>query len=233
MTAWYNITGTNKNSLKTWSGLEEHGKKWEVCGDSRALSSHPKDNSLERTDLVSTWIADQRDEGLRFCGHGALIDEYLLDIELLQGVGRCRGACAQDDIVARQFIRTSFLQDIFVPGDWCRRHQVTHSGNISRFLMQEPGRGCTSLNDYALLTTTELVFPEKGLRHTQQETHFVLNSTGHRVTMGDGRCTHTHTHTWNSGTRRTIALSRRDCWGTNCSTNPQLIAYHHSKCRAN
>ena len=29
-------------------------------------------------------MADQRDEGLGFCGHGALIDEYLLDIELLR-----------------------------------------------------------------------------------------------------------------------------------------------------
>lgn len=63
------------------------------------------------------FMADQRDEGLGFCGHGALIDEYLLDIELLQGAGRCRGARTQDDVVARQFIRTSFHQGTFVPGD--------------------------------------------------------------------------------------------------------------------
>lgn len=45
-------------------------------------------------------VADQGDEGLRLYGHGTLIDDYLPDIELLQGGGRCGGARAQDDIVA-------------------------------------------------------------------------------------------------------------------------------------
>lgn len=61
-------------------------------------------------------VADQGDEGLGLRGHGTLIDDYLLDIELLQGGGRCGRARAQDDVVSFQFIRTSSRQQDFVPG---------------------------------------------------------------------------------------------------------------------
>lgn len=54
----------------------------------RALSSCPRDTPLAGTYLLSTLVADQGDEGLRLCGHGTLIDDYLLDIEVLQGAGR-------------------------------------------------------------------------------------------------------------------------------------------------
>lgn len=81
----------------------------------RALSSCPRDTSLAGTYLLSTLVADQGDEGLWFCGHGTLVDDYLPDIELFQGVGRWDRAGAQDDIVTRQLIRTTLCQPTFVP----------------------------------------------------------------------------------------------------------------------
>lgn len=104
-----------------------------MCRDSRALSSRPRDRSLEGTYLLGMRMADQGDEGLGLCGHGTLVDEYLLDVEVLQGVGRRGGARTQDDIVALQFVCTSFCQDVFVPDGQCRRYQVTYRRNISRF----------------------------------------------------------------------------------------------------
>lgn len=86
-----------------------------MCRDSTALSSYPRDRSLEGTYLLGMLMADQGDEGLGLCGHGTLVDEYLLDIEVLQGAGRRGRARAQDDIVALQFICTSFCQRAFVP----------------------------------------------------------------------------------------------------------------------
>lgn len=174
------------------------------------------------------FMADQRDEGLGFCGHGALIDEYLLDIELLQGAGRCRGARTQDDVVARQFIRTSFHQGTFVPGDWCRRHQVMRNGNIPRFLMQEPGRGCTSLNDYGSVNhprTSWCCQKRAWGTHSRKCICSELN----RAESQDGGCTHI---------LETLGPEEQYHWADemlshNCSTNPQLIAYHHSKHRAN
>lgn len=112
---WYATTDTTENNLKNWPDLDKHcGKTWKMCRDSRALSSYPRDRSLEGSYLLGTRMADQGDEGLRLCGHGTLIDEYLLDIEVLQGVGRRGGARAQDDIVALQFVFTSFCQVTFV-----------------------------------------------------------------------------------------------------------------------
>jgi len=102
---------------------------------------------MEGPYLLSTVVADQGDEGFWLRGHGTLVDDYLPDVELLQGGGRCGAARAQDDVVAHQFIITSSRQMTFVPGGRCRRHQVMHKGNISRFLLQEPGKGCTFPND--------------------------------------------------------------------------------------
>lgn len=44
---------------------------------------------MERAHLGRVVVADQGDEGLGLSGHGALVDDDLLDIELLQAGGRC------------------------------------------------------------------------------------------------------------------------------------------------